>query len=68
MTDAEKMLEMMGMIGAEASQQTQIQLDTAAKMMKMTYDSYVKAGFSSKMAFELVKEMLRAAFANNTKK
>jgi len=63
-TDAEKMLEMMGMIGAEASQQTQIQLDTAAKMMKMTYDSYIKAGFSRKMAFELVKEMLRVSITN----
>jgi len=67
MTDAEKMLEMMGMIGAEASQQTQIQLDTAAKMMKMTYDSYIKAGFSPKMAFELVKELLRASITNAKK-
>ena len=67
MTDAEKMLEMMGMIGAEASQQTQIQLDTAAKMMRMTYNSYVKAGFTKAQAMELVKEMLRAVFANAKK-
>ncbi len=68
MTDAEKMLEMMGMIGAEASQQTQIQLDTAAKMMRMTYDSYIKAGFTKAQAMELVKEMLRAAIMSGIKK
>lgn len=61
MTDAEKMLEMMKAMGEQASQQTQTQLDTAAQTLRMFYDSYIKAGFSPKMAFELVKEIIRAS-------
>ena len=61
MTDAEKMMQLMMAMGAEAKEQTQIQMDNASNMLKMAYDSYVKAGFSPKMAFELTKTMLSSA-------
>lgn len=61
MTDAEKMMQLMMAMGAEAKEQTQIQMDNASNMLKMAYDSYVKAGFSPKMAFELIKTMLSSA-------
>lgn len=48
-------------MGAEAKEQTQIQMDNASNMLKMAYDSYVRAGFSPKMAFELTKTMLSSA-------
>ena len=61
MTDAEKMMQLMMAMGAEAKEQTQTQMDYASNMLKMAYDSYVKAGFSPKMAFELTKTMLSSA-------
>jgi len=61
MTDAEKMMQLMMAMGAEAKEQTQIQMDNASNMLKMAYDSYVRAGFSPKMAFELTKTMLSSA-------
>lgn len=61
MTDAEKMMQLMMAMGAEAKEQTQIQMDNASNMLKMAYDSYVKAGFSPKMTFELIKTMLSSA-------
>ena len=67
MTDAEKMLETMMMMGKAASEEQQTQLDMAAKSLRMMYDSYIKAGFSPKMAFELVKEILRASVVNAKK-
>lgn len=68
MTDAEKMLQVMMAMGAEAKEQTQTQLDTSAQLLRMAYDSYVKVGFSSKMAFELTKTMLESAIQAGTKK
>lgn len=61
MTDAEKMMQLMMAMGAEAKEQAQIQMDNASNVLKMAYDSYVKAGFSPKMAFELTKTMLSSA-------
>lgn len=68
MTDAEKMLEMMKAMGEQASQQTQTQLDIAAKSLRMMYDSYVNAGFGHKIALELTKEVLRSCILGGFKK
>lgn len=67
MTDAEKMLEMMTMMGAAVKGEAKTQFNTAAEMTKMMYDSYVDAGFSSKMALELTKTMLIAAIQTGKK-
>lgn len=45
MTDAEKMMQLMMAMGAEAKEQTQIQMDNASNMLKMAYDSYEKQDF-----------------------
>lgn len=68
MTDAEKMLELMGVLGTAARGETQTQFDNVAQLMKMSYDSYIKAGFSSKMAFELTKTLLIASIQGTIKK
>lgn len=68
MTDAEKMLETMMMMGKAASEEQQNQLNTAAVSIKMFYDSYVNAGFSKAQAMELIKEMLRTAITSGLKK
>lgn len=68
MTDAEKMIEMMMAMGKAASEETQTQFDSAANMLRMAYDSYIKAGFSPKMAFELTKEILHSSILAGTKK
>ena len=68
MTDVKKMLETMMMMGKAASEEQQAQLDTAAKSLRMMYDSYVNAGFSHKMAFELTKEVLRSCILGGFKK
>lgn len=68
MTDAEKMLETMMMMGKAASGEQQTQLDTAAKSLRMMYDSYIHAGFSPKMAFELTKEILHSCIVGGLKK
>ena len=68
MTDAEKMLETMMMMGKAASEEQQNQLDTAAKSLRMMYDSYVNAGFGHKIALELTKEVLRSCVIGVFKK
>lgn len=68
MTDAEKMLELMTMMGAAAKGEAKTQFDTAAVMTKMMYDSYIDAGFSSKMALELTKTLLIASIESGKKK
>ena len=68
MTDAEKMMQLMMAMGAEAKEQAQTQMDNASNMLKMQYDSFIKAGFSPKMAFELTKTMLPSAIQGATKK
>lgn len=62
------MLEMMKAMGEQASQQTQTQLDIAAKSLRMMYDSYVNAGFGHKIALELTKEVLRSCILGGFKK
>ena len=68
MTDAEKMMETMLFMGKAASEESQIQLKTAAQTMKQFYDSYVNAGFSKAQAMELTKELLRTSITVGTKK
>lgn len=67
MTDAEKMLETMIMMGKAASKNQQTELDMAAQSTKMLYDSYVKAGFTRKDALDLVKELLKASIMSGKK-
>lgn len=45
----------MASLGQQQKEKQQAQLDEAARATRMLYDAYVKAGFSPKMAFELVK-------------
>ena len=68
MTDAEKMLETMMMMGKAVSEEQQKQIDMAAETTKMFYDSYVNAGFTKAQAMELIKEMLRAIITSGVKK
>lgn len=68
MTDAEKMMQLMMAMGVEAREQTQVQFDTMAEMLMMMYNSYIKAGFSYKMAFELVKTFLSSTIQGIVKK
>lgn len=68
MTDAEKMLQTMLVMGAEAKEQTQTQFNNLGQMMKMAYDGWIKAGFSPKMAFELTKTLLVTSIQGATKK
>lgn len=68
MTDAEKMLQTVLMMGAEASQQLENQCDMAAQTLKMAYDSYIRAGFTPKMAFELTKVLLSESMKLGVKK
>lgn len=68
MTDAEKMLEMMATLGMAAKEETKTQCDSLANMMKIQYDSFVKVGFSPKMAFDMVKTILASAMQAGMKK
>ncbi len=68
MTDAEKMLQTMMMLAEENRENQQAELNKAANLLKMMYDSYIQAGFSYKMAFELVKTILSAILQGTVKK
>lgn len=68
MTDAEKMLQTMMMLAQENKENQQAQYDECARQLRMLYDSYVNAGFSYKMAFELVKTFLSATIQGVNKK
>lgn len=61
-------MQLMMAMGAEAKEQTQVQIDTMAEMLMMMYSSYIKAGFSPKMAFELIKTLLSATINGTVKK
>ena len=56
------------MLAQENKENQQAQYDESARQLRMLYDSYVKAGFSYKMAFELVKTFLSATIQGVTKK
>lgn len=68
MTDAEKMLQTIMMVAQENKESQQEQYNESARQFRMLYDSYVNAGFSHKMAFELVKTFLSATIQNIGKK
>ena len=62
------MLQMMAALGMAAKEETKTQLNSAAEMTRMMYESYVHAGFSPKDALDLTKTMLVAAIQTGTKK
>lgn len=68
MTDAEKMLQTMMMLAEENKENQQNQYNESARQLRMLYDSYISAGFSNKMAFELVKTFLSATIQGIVKK
>lgn len=68
MTDAEKLLQMMEMLSDEAKQKQREDFDRMAQMTRMIYDSYIKAGFSPKMAFELTKTITETSISAGLKK
>lgn len=68
MTDAEKMLQTMIMLAEENKENQQNQYNESAIQLRMLYDSYTNAGFSPKMAFELVKTVLSATIQSIGKK
>lgn len=63
MTDQEKMLEFIKIAGEAQSQDKQIIHDNAAREMKMMYDSYIKAGFTKKQAFNLLVSIATTGIA-----
>lgn len=56
------------MLAEENKENQQNQYNESARQLRMLYDSYVNAGFSYKMAFELVKTFLSATIQGVTKK
>lgn len=56
------------MLAQENKENQQTQFDECARQLRMLYDSYITAGFSNKMAFELVKTILSASIQNIGKK
>ena len=58
----------MMMLAQESKENQQAECDKMASMLRMLYDSYVKAGFSPKMAFELVKTTIMASISAGVKK
>lgn len=68
MTDFEKMLEVMRYADEQQKDAQQKEMDKMGEMTRMMYDGYVHAGFSPKMAMELVKTTLSAAIQGTLKK
>lgn len=68
MTDIEKMFEVMKMVGEQQKEDQQAEMNKMGELTRMMYDGYVHAGFSPKMAMELVKTTLSAAIQSGLKK
>lgn len=68
MTDIEKLFEVMKYASEQQKDEQQAEMDKMGEMTRMMYDGYVHAGFSPKMAMELVKTTLSAAIQGTLKK
>ena len=68
MTDFEKMLEVMRYADEQQKDVQQKEMNKMGEMTRMMYDGFVHAGFSPKMAMELVKASLAAALQSGLKK
>jgi len=68
MTDIEKLFEVMKYASEQQKDEQQAGMDELGRYTRMMYDGFVHAGFSPKMAMELVKTSLTAALQSGLKK